>query len=72
VEGSLAGQYHFADLLPTEALGRLEKSGGKTVPILTPSFGFPYMVFNTKEGVMASQALRKAVATVFDKSYNVW
>ena len=51
VEGSLAGQYHYADLLPVEALGRLEKSGGKTVPILTPSFGFPYLVLNTKEGV---------------------
>ena len=65
VEGSLAGQFHFADLLPTEALGRLEKSGGKTVPILTQSFGFPYFVFNTKEGVMASQPLRKAVQTSF-------
>lgn len=65
VEGSLAGQYHFADLLPTEALGRLEKSGGKTVPILTPSFGFPYLVFNTKDGVMASQVVRKAVQTSF-------
>ena len=51
VEGSLAGQYHYADLLPVEALSRLEKSGGKTVPILTPSFGFPYLVLNTKEGV---------------------
>ena len=65
VEGSLAGQYHFADLLPTEALGRLEKAPTKTVPILTPSFGFPYLVFNTKEGVMASQAVRKAVQTSF-------
>ena len=65
VEGSLAGQYHFADLLPTEALGRLEKAGGKTVPILTPSFGFPYFVFNTKEGVMASLPVRKAVQTSF-------
>ena len=65
VEGSLAGQYHFADLLPTEALARLEKSGGKTVPILTPSFGFPYFVFNTKEGVMASQTVRRAVQTSF-------
>ena len=63
VEGALAGQYHFADLLPTEALGRLEKSAGKTVPILTPSFGFSYFVFNTKEGVMASLPLRKAVQT---------
>ncbi|WP_309680107.1 ABC transporter substrate-binding protein [Polaromonas sp.] len=65
VEGSLAGQFHFADLLPTEALGRLEKSGGKTVPIMTQSFGFPYFVFNTKEGVMASLPVRKAVQTSF-------
>lgn len=66
VEGSLAGQYHFADLLPTEALGRLEKAGGgKTVPILTQSFGFSYFVFNTKEGVMASLPVRKAVQTSF-------
>jgi peptide/nickel transport system substrate-binding protein len=63
VEGALAGQFHFADLLPIEALPRLEKSGGKTKPIMTASFGFPYLVFNTKEGVMASQAVRKAVQT---------
>lgn len=63
VEGALAGQYDYADLLPVEALSRLEKSGGKTVPILTPSFGFPYLVFNTKEGVLANQALRQAVQT---------
>jgi len=65
VEGALAGQYHFADLLPTEALGRLEKAGGKTVPIMTQSFGFPYFVFNTKEGVMTSLPVRKAVQTSF-------
>ncbi|HEY9064216.1 MAG TPA: ABC transporter substrate-binding protein [Burkholderiaceae bacterium] len=63
VEGALAGQYDFADLLPVEALPRLEKSGGKTVPILTPSFGFPYLVFNTKEGVAANQPLRQAIQT---------
>lgn len=63
VEGALAGQYDYADLLPTEALARLDKSGGKTVPILTPSFGFPYLVFNTKEGVNASQGVRRAVQT---------
>ena len=28
---------------------------------MTPSFGFPYLVFNTKEGVLASQPLRQAV-----------
>ena len=64
VEGALAGQFHYADLLPIEALGRLEKAGGgKVVPIMTPSFGFPYLVFNTKEGSMAQQPVRKAVQT---------
>ncbi len=60
VEGALAGQFHYADLLPIEALGRLEKAPDKVVPIMTPSFGFPYLVFNTKEGAMSQQALRKA------------
>jgi peptide/nickel transport system substrate-binding protein len=61
VEGSLSGQFHYADLLPVEAIGRVEKSGGAVVPIVTPNFGFPYIVLNTKEGVLASQALRRAV-----------
>lgn len=61
VEGSLAGQYDYADLLPVEALSRLEKAPAKTVPILTPSFGFPYLVLNTKEGVAANQAVRQAI-----------
>ena len=30
---------------------------------MTPSFGFPYLVFNTKEGVAASQPVRQAVQT---------
>jgi peptide/nickel transport system substrate-binding protein len=63
VEGALAGQFHYADLLPIEALARLEKAPGKVVPIMTPSFGFPYLVFNTREGSMAQQATRKAVQT---------
>ena len=63
VEGALAGQYDFADLLPVEALPRLEKASGKTVPIMTPSFGFPYLVLNTKEGVAANQPLRQAIQT---------
>ena len=63
VEGALAGQYDYADLLPVEALPRLEKASGKTLPIMTPSFGFPYLVLNTKEGVAANQALRRALQT---------
>jgi peptide/nickel transport system substrate-binding protein len=63
VEGALAGQFHYADLLPIEALGRLEKAPGKVVPLLTRSFGFPYLVFNTKDGSMSQQAVRQAVQT---------
>lgn len=63
VEGALAGQFQFADLLPIEALPRLEKAAGKTLPVMTASFGFPYLVLNTKEGVMAAQPMRKAVQT---------
>ena len=63
VEGSLSGQFHYADLLPVEAIGRLEKGGANVVPIVTRNFGFPYMVFNTKEGVLASQPVRKALRT---------
>ena len=61
VEGVLAGQFEYADQLPVDAMGRLERAGAGVVPILTRSFGFPYLVFNTKEGVMASAALRQAV-----------
>ena len=63
VEGALAGQYDFADLLPVESLGRLEKAGGKTLPIMTPAFGFPYLVLNTREGVAASLPIRQAIQT---------
>jgi len=41
----------------------LEKASAKVVPIMTPSFGFPYLVFNTKEGSMAQQPIRKAAQT---------
>jgi peptide/nickel transport system substrate-binding protein len=61
VEGALAGQFQFADQLPAEALARVEKGGAGVVPILTPSYGFPYLVLNTKEGVMANQGLRQAI-----------
>ena len=40
---------------------RSRRPRGKVVPIMTPSFGFPYLVFNTKEGSMAQQPVRQAV-----------
>jgi len=61
VEGALAGQFHFADLLPVEASSRLDQSGGKAVPIITPSFGFPYFVLNTTQGPLAKKEVRQAI-----------
>jgi peptide/nickel transport system substrate-binding protein len=63
VEGALAGQFHYADLLPIEALPRLEKAKDKVVPLMTQSFGFPYLVLNTKEGIMSNMGVRKAFQT---------
>jgi peptide/nickel transport system substrate-binding protein len=63
VEGALSGQFQYADLLPVEAIGRVEKAGAAVVPIVTKNFGFPYIVFNTKEGVLAQQPMRRAVQT---------
>src|SRR6201989_289043 len=60
VEGALAGQYHFADLLPVESYARLE-SAANVKPVLTAPFGFPYLVLNTKQGPLANVALRQAV-----------
>jgi len=60
VEGSLSGQYQFADLLPVESYSRFD---GKTnvKPVLTEPFGFPYLVLNTKQGPLANMATRQAV-----------
>jgi peptide/nickel transport system substrate-binding protein len=63
VEGALAGQFHYADLLPIEALPRLEKAKDRVVPLMTQSFGFPYLVLNTREGSMSNVAVRKAFKT---------
>ena len=60
VEGSLSGQYHFADLLPVESYARLE-SAPNVRAVLTAPFGFPYLVLNTKQGPLANVALRQAV-----------
>ncbi len=60
VEGSLGGQYHYADLLPVETYSRLE---GKSniAPLLIKNFGFAYIVLNTKLGVLSDIRLRQAV-----------
>ncbi|UIJ74266.1 ABC transporter substrate-binding protein [Aurantimonas sp. HBX-1] len=58
VEGAVAGQYDYAELLPVESYDRLT---GQTEPMLTESFGWPMFIMNTKQGVMTDQTMRKAV-----------
>ncbi len=65
VEGALSGQFDFADQLPVETIARLEKAANNVVPIVTKSFGFPYLVLNTKEGVLAAKPIRQAVQEAF-------
>ncbi|WP_051340500.1 ABC transporter substrate-binding protein [Azospirillum halopraeferens] len=60
VEGMLAGQYQFADSLPTEMLGRL-KQGANVEPIMVKPFGFPLMIMNSRTPVTANQTVRQAV-----------
>jgi peptide/nickel transport system substrate-binding protein len=68
VEGALSGQFHFSDQLSLEAISRLEQSGSVAVPVMIKNFGFPYIVLNSKEGVLTSQALRRAVQTAVGDS----
>jgi peptide/nickel transport system substrate-binding protein len=60
VEGSLSGQYQFADLLPVEAMSRLSGKSNVT-PVITAPFGFSYVVLNTKLGPLKNQGLRQAI-----------
>lgn len=60
VAGALSGQFAYADLLPVESVAQLERGGPAVVPIITKNFGFPYLVLNTKEGVLEAQAMRQA------------
>ncbi len=63
VAGALSGQFAYADLLPVESVGQLERGGDEIVPIITQNFGFPYLVLNTREGALQKQAMRQAVQT---------
>ncbi len=60
VEGIVAGQYHYADGLPTESFERLGDSEG-VEPILLAPFGWPVFAFNLKDGLNTDQTVRQAV-----------
>jgi len=67
VEGTLSGQYQFADLLPVESYSRLEGNAGAKA-VLTAPFGFPYLVLNTKQGPLANLQLRQAVEAALNNA----
>ncbi len=60
VEGILAGQYQFADVLPVEAYARISRAANVKA-VLTAPFGFPYIVLNTKQGPLTNVTLRQSV-----------
>ncbi|MBK3745200.1 ABC transporter substrate-binding protein [Paraburkholderia aspalathi] len=60
IEGALAGQYHYTDLLPVESYDRLADASSKSAPVIIDSFGWPLFVFNTKQGLMSDQKIRQA------------
>ena len=60
VEGAIAGQFDYADLLPVEAFDRLNGQA-KTEPLLLKSFGWPMFIMNNKEGMMTKTGIRKGV-----------
>lgn len=65
VEGAIAGQYDYADLLPVEAFDRLNGQA-KTEPLVLKSFGWPMFIMNNKEGMMTKPGLRKAVQSALN------
>ena len=60
VEGAVAGQYHFADALPTEAYQRIVDST-EIEPLMLRPFGWPIFAFNMKDGLLVDLPVRQAV-----------
>jgi len=58
VEGTLAGQFDYADALPVESLARLKT--GPVEPIIFPAFGWPLFFVNHRQGPLTNPALRRA------------
>jgi peptide/nickel transport system substrate-binding protein len=59
VEGTIAGQYQFADQLPVESFKKVSASAGVKAELTMP-YGFPYMPLNTKQGPLANLKIRQA------------
>jgi peptide/nickel transport system substrate-binding protein len=59
VEGLLAGQYQFADLIPPDSFGRLSGRKGVHGGNVEPAI-WPILIFNTKAGPMSQVGARRA------------
>ncbi|ANN76887.1 ABC transporter substrate-binding protein [Bordetella flabilis] len=59
VESAVAGQYDYVDAIPVESAAKL-KSGSSQALLLKP-FGWPRLVLNTRQGIMANVKMRQAV-----------
>jgi peptide/nickel transport system substrate-binding protein len=59
IESAVAGQYDYVDSIAVESATKL-KSGSSQAVLLKP-FGWPRLVLNTKQGIMANLNMRKAV-----------
>jgi peptide/nickel transport system substrate-binding protein len=67
VEGTIAGQYQFADQLPVESFKRVSGTSGVSA-VLTMPYGFPYIPLNTKQGPFADIKLRQAFQLALSES----
>ena len=59
VDGMLAGQYQFADSLPTELAPKFKGQAGAETIMVKP-FGWALVIFNQKTGPMANPLVRQA------------
>lgn len=59
VEGTIAGQYQFADQLPVESFKKVSGAAGVKAELTMP-YGFPYIPLNTRQGPFADVKLRQA------------
>ncbi|HTK03136.1 MAG TPA: ABC transporter substrate-binding protein [Bordetella sp.] len=59
LESAVAGQYDYVDSIAVESAGKLKSS--KSQAVLLKPFGWPRLVMNTKQGIMANQKMRQAV-----------
>ena len=59
VQGAIAGQFDYADVLPVESMNTLRTA--RSEPMLFKGFGWPFFFLNAKQGPLTNVKLRQAV-----------